>query len=95
MNKLAEVLRIKTEEVSMSDIEERLNRGRELYNRELKKGVELGRKLGAFESRYGKLRSHITDVCATLVLKGKFDPNDSGVLAFRNAVRIMKGKNKL
>ncbi len=70
-------------------------RARELYQRELKKGVELGRKLGAYESRFGKLRTHVTDLCATLVLQGGFDPNSAGVLALRNTVRIMKGKNKL
>lgn len=68
-------------------------RARQLYNRELKKGVELGRKLGAFERRFGKLRAHITDVVNRAVLEAGLSPTDPVVLEFRNTVRIMKGKN--
>lgn len=74
---------------------DRMVRARELYNRELKKGVELGRKLGAFESRYGKLRSYITDNVAKLVVEDGFDQNNDGIRMLRNTVRLMKGKNKI
>jgi hypothetical protein len=70
-------------------------RDRQLYNRELKKGVQLGRKLGAYEKRFGKLRSYITNVCNQAILLNGLSPTSQTVRAYRNAVRLMKGKNPL
>lgn len=72
---------------------DRAVRNRLLYAQELKKGVELGRKLGKFERRFGKMRAEVTDYCAAMALLNPSGLESHATKVLRNTVRIMKGKN--
>lgn len=70
------------------------DRSRELYNQELRKGVELGRKLGKLQRNVAKARDHVTECCAAMRTLGA-NPDSGPFKMLRNTVRHMKGKNEL
>ncbi len=77
------------------DFEKKNLRSRELYSSELKKGVELGRKLGKLQKNVAIARNYVTEICHLNIVGNGIKPDSQFIKAMRNTVRAMKGKNLL
>ena len=73
---------------------DRAVRNRMLYTQELKKGVELGRKLGKLQVSVANARAFASKQIQFLVTKQRVSPQSAGIMMMRNMVRLMKGKNQ-
>ncbi len=78
----------------MSDAEKNI-RSRELWDESQKKLAESQREFKKAHKNMMKARGFVTSVCNAWIVKGKAAPDSAAVVALRNTVRALKGKNLL